>query len=400
MDQERDESKEAFDRAIAASLEDVNLQELEPGASGQDLLGELVVGTVVGVSGADVIVELGPRSQGAVPLDEFDEPPEVGSSIKVSVRGREGDLLTLSMRAARAIAAWDQMEEGSLVKARIIGLNRGGLEAKIGSITAFMPASQVDMKRVDELADYTGKTVICEVLEIDRDKKRVVISRRRVQEDEHARLREEGMASIAAGAVLHGKVTRLETFGAFVDVGHGVEGLVHVSNISYRRVERPDEVLRVGQEVDVQVLEVTEGGRRIGLGMKQLEADPWDDADTRFATDAVVEGTVRRLVDFGAFVEIAPGLEGLLHVSAMGHGRVRHAKDVLSQGEKVSVRVVKIDKSARRISLSRLDSRGVLLGSEDSAEGEVVDEVLRESEQKQVGTNLGDLFRKALKKDG
>jgi ribosomal protein S1 len=170
--------------------------------------------------------------------------------------------------------------------------------------------------------------------------------------------------------------------------------------MSFARVGHPSEVVRVGQELELKVLEISEGGRRIGLGLKQLQPDPWDAVAERFPVDTVFNGKVRRLTDFGAFIELVPGVEGLLHVSQLGGGHVRHAKEVLKPGQELTVRVTKMDVGARRVSLSRLDTRGALLDGEEAADAGAIKEVLQKTQEATIGTNLGDLFKKALKKDG
>jgi ribosomal protein S1 len=204
------------------------------------------------------------------------------------------------------------------------------------------------------------------------------------------------MGSMTVGQVLNGKVTRVEPFGAFVDVGGGLEGLLHVSNISRKRVENAAEVVKKGETVRVQILEIKEGGKRIGLGMKQLEADPWDDIGARISPGQILQGKVTRLMEFGAFVELLPGIEGLLHVSQLGKERVRRVQDAISPSQDVSVRVVSIDNKTKRIALSRLDERGAIIGSEDAVEGSVIDEVLQKNQGAKAATNLGNLFKKAL----
>ncbi len=356
--------------------------------------------TVAGTSGSDVIVELGPRVQGMIPLAEFEDKPEVGSSLRASLRGREDGLWIFSIKEARALAAWDEMEIGSLVKGTVVGLNKGGLELRVGSLRAFLPASQVALHHVEDLSSYGEQTLVCEVLEIDRDKKRIVVSRRSVLEAEREEHREQGMGRIEVGGIVRGKVSRLETFGAFVDLGHGIEGLLHVSNMAHRRVELPEELVKSGDDLELIVLKIEEGGRRIGLGLKQLQEDPWDSVQGRFGSDAVVTGTVRRLTDFGAFVELTPGVDGLLHISQMDAGRVHNVKDVVKVGDTFPVRVLTVDGSARRISLSRLDPRGALLGSEEAAASDEVERVLADTTPAKLGTNLGDLFKKALQEKG
>jgi ribosomal protein S1 len=393
---EEKQPQSSLDAEIEASLEGVNLQDIgAPVSGGSRAASKLQEGVVVGVTGQDVFVELGPRNEGVVPLSEFEELPTPGQRLQVSLVGKDGDLNLLSIKEAKAIAAWEEMEVGSLAKATCTGMNKGGLELKIGSVSAFMPASQIAIGRVDDLAAYAGQAMVCEVTEIDRGRKRIVLSRRKVLEVEAAAKREKALGTLSPGSVLRGKVTRLENYGAFVDIG-GIEGLMHVSNISHKRLGHPEEALTVGQDVEVQVLEITDGGKRISLGMKQLETDPWDGFAERHVEDSIITGTVQRLTDFGAFIELEPGVDGLLHVSQMGTGRVRTASDVLSMGEEVAVRIQKIDTGARRISLSRLDSRGAVLGSDEAVDSDVIDQVLQEGAQASASTNLGALLRRAM----
>lgn len=356
-------------------------------------------GTIVGVHGDDVIVELGPRMQGVISPLEFPVPPEVGQEHEFFLKGAEEGLWLLSLKNRADLAAGLDVTVGALVKAKVTGQNTGGLECKVGQTSAFLPASQVDVKRVEDLAPFIGQTVTCVVTEADPAKKRVVLSRRAALEKEQAVERSDKLGSLHSGQKLRGKVTRVESFGAFVDIGNGLEGLVHVSNMAWRRVEKASDLVSPGQEIEVQILEIKEGGKRIGLGMKHLQEDPWNSIDQRFPVEGVFKGRVVRLMEFGAFVELEPGIEGLLHVSQLGTGqRVRHAQEVVKVAESVDVRVLSIDKAQRRISLSRLDSRGARLGSEDAADAGAIDELLRQGANRpQVGTNLGKLFQNALK---
>lgn len=396
-------SEDSLDKEIQAALDGVDLQALgsSPEEDGMDSgskagrgKDDLMPGTVAGVSGDDVIVDLGPRMQGVCALVEFDEKPNVGDRFRFMLRGREDDLWLLSMRAAKELEAWEQLEVGSRTKARVTGQNQGGLTLKIGAHEAFMPMSQVSIRRDVEGSEMLGQTLVCEVMEIDRSRNRVLLSRRRVEESERMEAIAEKVGGLEPGAKMKGKVMRIEPFGAFVDIG-GVEGLVHVSQISRQRVEKVDEVLKVGQQVDVMILELKEGGKKIALGMKQLEPDPWDEVPHKLNVDGQVTGKVTRLMDFGAFVEVLPGVEGLLHISQISTERVVNLQKVLSIGEEVTVRVTSIDPGSQRISLSRLDPRGAQIGSEDSVETSTIQQALNSS-RGNLGTNLGDLFKKAL----
>ena len=398
--------KDPLSAEIDAALEGVDLQNLdarggnETGARASGTAkkspSNVRQGTIVGITGDDVFVELGPRVQGVISLKEFDKRPEAGEVYDFTLHGREDELWLLSRRELQALAAWDEVEAGSLVKARVTGQNTGGLEAKVGPMPAFLPASQVALRHEDNLAAYIGQTLVCQVLEVDRDRKRILLSRRAVLEKEREEAVKETIGRLSAGQKVKGKVTRVESFGAFVDLGGGIEGLVHVSNLSHRRVENAASVLAVGQEVEAQILSIQDGGKRIGLSTKALEPDPWDGAASRYAADLVVSGKVTRLAEFGAFVEIEPGLEGLLHVSQMAKDRVRRPGDVVKAGETITVRVVAVEPEKRRLSLSRLDPRGAVLGSEEAVDAAVIDEALQKNAAVPARTNLGNLFKKAL----
>lgn len=389
---------------LDAALEGVDLQSLSPSDEaptrrrsrpGDPMLQE---GTVVGQSGSDFIVELGPRLQGIISADEFDEPPAVGATFEFTLNGQADDgLWNLTRREAKALAAWDELYVGANVEARVTGHNSGGLELRAGQLAAFMPASQIALHRVEDLSSCVDQTWICEVLEVDAGRKRVLLSRRNVLRREQAEAREQAMGHLNPGMVVKGKVTRVEAFGAFVDLGGGLEGLVHVSNMSRKRVENPSEFVEKGKEVEVKILDIKEGGKRIGLGMKQLEPDPWDEAAHKYRQDQIVNAKVVRMMDFGAFMEIEPGLEGLLHISQIDpQNRPRRTQDVLSMDQELAVRVRELDPHARRISLTRLDARGAIIGSEDAVESGLIDDVIRENSGNSAATNLGNLFKKAL----
>jgi ribosomal protein S1 len=363
----------------------------EPASSGHAPLYRAIV---AGLSGEDVVVELTPRVQGCIPRAEFDAVPPPGTPLSATLVGREEGVWILSVKEAKQLAAWNELELGSLVKGTVYGINKGGLELKLGPSRAFMPASQVALEHVEDLAAYAGQTLVCEVLELDREKRRVVVSRRAVLERERRTNRRSATDKLAVNAIVKGRVARLESYGAFVDLG-GVEGLLHVSNLAHRRVEHPEELLALGQEIEVVVVSLEEGGKRIGLSRKLLEPDPWDAVAERFRPDQIVQAKVRRLTNFGAFLELEPGVEGLLHVSQLG-GRARDPGQVVKPGQELTVRIQSIDPHAKRISLTRLAPNGALLGSDEAAAGAEVAEVLGEA--RALSTNLGALLGKALKK--
>ena len=394
-----DSSDERLNEEIEAALDGVNLQELDLGGGGQAEKTQhenLVKGTVVGVTPPDVILELGPRSQGVCPLAEFDEEPAVGSVHDFTLVGHADGLSVLSMKGAMEIRSWMELERGSNVKCRVTGVNTGGLEVRVGSHRGFIPASQAAMGRIEDLSTMLNETLVCEVMEIDRSRNKLVLSRRSVLAKEADAARSEAVGALAPGSKIRGKVTRIEGFGAFCEISPGLEGLLHVSNFAHVRVEDLSEHLKVGEELELMILDITEGGKRIGLGKKQLEPDPWDGVSSRFSEESVVLGKVTRLMDFGAFVELEPGVEGLVHVSRLDVGRTTNPAKVVSVGEELSVRVTEVDEHGRRLSLSRLDSTGALLGSDEAADAEAVREQLSSSEEAPRGLNLGALLKRAM----
>lgn len=397
MSMDRPNQKDPLAAEIESALDGMNLQEVDLPARNKSDGRNQKRGTIVGITGDDVFVEIGPRMQGVISLREFETPPKVGEVLEFTLHGREDDLWKLSRKQAQVLAAWDDVQVGSIVKAKVTGQNTGGLELKVGPLSAFMPASHVSLSREENLGQFLTQTLTCEVLEVDRERKRILLSRRSILEGERETERKEVVGKFASGQTVKGKVTRVEPFGAFVDIGNGVEGLVHVSNLTRRRVETATEVVTPGQSVDVMILEIKDGGKRIGLGMKQLEPDPWADAARRYPPDTTVDGTVTRLMEFGAFVELEPGLEGLIHVSQLSKDRVRRPIDVVKPGQKVAVRVVSVEPARARIALSRLDPRGALIGSEDSVDTSVIDTAMKAADNKPISTNLGSLFKKALK---
>jgi ribosomal protein S1 len=272
-------------------------------------------------------------------------------------------------------------------------VNKGGLDLQVGRVlTAFLPASHVALERIEDLESLVGQALPVEVVEIDRDRHRVVVSRRGILGRERAERRAKTVSSLAAGHIVQGTVTRVEPFGAFVDIG-GVEGLLHVSQMAWKRVEKPEEIVKAGDQVKVQILEISEDGKRIGLGMKQLTEDPWLAFARQNLPGKVLQGTVTRLAPYGAFVQVAEGVEGLAHVSQLSSHQVRHAKEVVKEGQAVTVRIVNVDPAQRRIGLSLLTERGDRI-TDDVADDQTILEVTRKSRVEEP--TLGDLLKKAL----
>ena len=312
-------------------------------------------GRVIAIQGDDIFVDMGGKSQGFLPASQFeDEPlPELGAEIEVTIEryDQQDGLLMLSRKGAVLRATWETLEEGQIVEGRVTGHNKGGLELTIAGIRAFMPISQIEIFRVEELADYDNQRLQCQVVEIDRRDENVIVSRRALLELEAERKREELWETIAEGQIVRGVVRSVLPYGAFVDIG-GADGLLHVSDMAHARVASPESIVTPGEQIEVKVLKVDRDGQKISLGLKQTLPDPWLAVESKWAVDEIVTGRVTRLVDFGAFVELTPGVEGLIPLSELSYERVRRTGEVVSEGETVRVRVLTVDGEARRIGLS------------------------------------------------
>lgn len=313
-------------------------------------------GRIVAIRGPDVFVDIGGKAEAFLTLDEFepDQPPQIGQLLHFVAQGfdRDSGLMRLSLREARAEADWSSVRVGDVLEGRVTGLNIGGLELTIKGIRAFMPKSQVDIHRVEDFKQFLGHRMECEVVEIDRRHKSVTVSRRNILERQREQEREQVRGGLEVGQVRKGVVRRIAEFGAFVDIG-GIDGLLHVSDLSYARVRSPADVLKVGDTIDVQILKIDRDRDRISLGRKQLETDPWTLVPANYRPGVQVDGRVTKLMPFGAFVEVEPGVEGLIPISEMSWTtRINHPKDVLSEGDSVRVAVLAVDADNRKISLS------------------------------------------------
>ena len=353
--------EEEIEKALAGmSLGDLaDPKSSEPGRKadrGRNKGRELRTGLVVAITSDDVMLEFGPKLNGIVPRNQFpdDELPDVGSSIEVLVDRRDNDegLLICSRPGSVTKAEWESLQPGQVVEARVTGTNKGGLELEVCNHRAFMPAGQVDIQHVPDLSVFVGETLVCEVTRIERQGKgNIVLSRRDVLAREREKLRKELAESLKEGQTREGTVVRIMDFGAFVDIG-GMDGLVHISDLSYQRVKHPEEVVKVGDKVKVKVLKVDMDNNRVSLGIKQTGEDPFSAAVTKIEPGEEISGRVTKLMDFGCFVEIQPGVEGLIHISELASGRVKHCSDVVKVDQVVKVKVLDVDKQSRRISLS------------------------------------------------
>jgi small subunit ribosomal protein S1 len=326
------------------------------------LEGTVLRGTVVAIDGEEALVDVGLKSEGRIPLKEFAPPgqtPEVkvGDVVEVYVEryeNRSGEIV-LSREKARREESWNRLErafqEGTKVEGQIFGRVKGGFAVDLGGAVAFLPGSQVDIRPVRDVGHLLNKPEPFMILKMDRRRGNIVVSRRAVLEESRAEQRNELLANLKEGQVLEGVVKNITDYGAFVDLG-GLDGLLHVTDISWRRVNHPADVLQVGQTVKVQVIRFNRETQRISLGMKQLEADPWEGIELKYPVNTKFKGRVTNITDYGAFVELEPGVEGLVHVSEMSWTKKNvHPGKIVSTSQEVEVMVLEVDPEKRRISL-------------------------------------------------
>src|SRR4051794_118200 len=326
--------------------------------------GDVVSGEVVRIDKDEVLVDIGYKSEGVIPNNELSIRRSVDPAEEVSLGERVDALvltkedqegrLVLSKKRARFEKAWRKIEQaaesGEPIDGLVIEVVKGGLIIDLG-VRGFLPASLVDIRRVHNLEDFRGQTLECKVIELNRSRNNVVLSRRAVLEEERKEVRDQILGRLQPGMVVEGKISNIVDFGAFVDLD-GIDGLIHISELSWSHVNHPSEVLSVGETVRVKVLDIDRDRQRISLGLKQTQEDPWTRVLNEYKQGDALEGKVTKVVAFGAFVEIVPGVEGLVHISELAEHHVENPSEVVSPGDEVWVRILEIDESRRRISLS------------------------------------------------
>ena len=318
--------------------------------------GQKKKGRVVKIHGDDVFLELpGGRSQGLLSLDQFEgKTPTLGEEVEVEVErydGANGLLILTRSGAAQKVADWSGVQQGMVVEVRVTGANKGGLAIELGGIRGFLPFSQIDIVRVEQPELLVNSRVKCMIMEANPHERNLVVSRRMLIEKEREANAAEFWSKLEEGQTRTGTITSIKSFGAFVDLG-GADGLIPMGELSWSRVADASEVVKVGQSVEVRVIRVDREARRIGLSLKALNQNPWDDFATRCRPGTKLTGKVTRIAEFGAFIEVEPGIEGLLHVSELSTQRVRRVRDAVSEGQMVEVQVTQIDPQNRRLGLS------------------------------------------------
>ena len=345
------------------------LNEQLGGAGDEGFEGRVVKGTVTAIENGFAIIDVGLKSEGRIDLKEFmrgedEHGLEVGSEVEVfvdRVENADGEAM-LSRDRARREAAWDKLEsefgEGKRVEGRIFGRVKGGFTVDLDGAVAFLPGSQVDIRPVRDVTPLMDMPQPFMVLKMDRRRGNIVVSRRAVLEETRAEQRSELIDKLAEGQIIDGVVKNITDYGAFVDLG-GIDGLLHVTDMSYKRVNHPSEVIEIGQTVTVQIVRINEETQRISLGMKQLESDPWDGVGAKYPVGAKLSGTVTNITEYGAFVELEPGIEGLVHVSEMSWTKKNvHPGKIVSTSQEVDVMVLEVDSDKRRISLGLKQAQG------------------------------------------
>lgn len=322
-------------------------------------VGHIVSGRVVNVVGDNVVVDIGYKSEGLVPLNEWEDgggPPKPGDPIEVLLEGMEdeGGELVLSKRKAQRIRGWERVtsecKEGDVVSGAVMRKIKGGLLVDIG-VNVFLPASQVDIRRPGDIADYIGKTIQCKILKIDETRRNIVVSRRKLIEEQREEMKKALLSEIKVGDVRRGMVKNIADFGAFVDLG-GIDGLLHITDMSWGRIGHPSEMVQIDQEIDVKVLHVDYDKEKIALGLKQLTPSPWDKVPEKYPVSTRVKGEVVNVMSYGAFVKLEEGIEGLVHISEMSWTkRINHPNELVHVGDDVEVVVLALNKEKQEISL-------------------------------------------------
>ncbi|MBL8821443.1 MAG: S1 RNA-binding domain-containing protein [Planctomycetia bacterium] len=311
-------------------------------------------GKVLSIHGDDVFVDIGGRSQGVVPFESFATEPKVGDEIEVVIKGFDGAngcMLLALPGAAERVVDWSSVARGMIVEARVTGTNKGGLSVEVNQIRGFLPISQLEMFRVDDTTPYVNQRLRCMVTEVDPAEKNLVVSRRALLEQERAEAQQKLWEELAEGQKRTAIVGNIKEFGAFVDLG-GCDALLPTPEMSWQRVDDPAKFVTPGQRLEVKVIRLDKERRKVTVSLRECMSSPWDEMENNFPVGSIVNGKVVKIMDFGAFVELAPGIEGLLHISELASKRVYRVTDAVKQDQHVEVKVIKYDPATRRLSLS------------------------------------------------
>lgn len=358
MTDQKDKNEESEQESMLEALDSVQEIHIGDTVQGEILKIQDNKQAIVGILGGGVEGVIPNNELSAAPFEDVTEIVNVGDIVDLvvikEIKEKENGSFLLSKRRIDAKQVWEKIqkdfEAGTIIEAPVKEVVKGGLVVDAG-VRGFVPASMVDIKFVDDFSDYKGKTLAFKIMEIEPSENRLILSHKAVLQAESELAKKKVMQELKENDTVKGKVARLTNFGAFIDLG-GVDGLVHISQISYDHVKNPADVLSVGEEVDVKILSVDEEAGRISLSIKDTLPGPWDDIEERAAVDTVLDGIVKRLTSFGAFVEVYPGVEGLVHISQISHNHIATPHEVLSEGQEIKVKVLDLNTEDQRLSLS------------------------------------------------
>lgn len=361
---ENDPDITAMYESAVAGFEEEGLDPAEGG--GEFDVNKIVEGRILRVGDGMVLVDIGFKSEGSIPLDEWeegDEPPQVGQLVRVLIEDLEdeqagpddGGMVRISKRKARKMDQWidilKKIKEGDVITGGVTRKIKGGLLVDVSGVNVFLPASQVDIRRPADIGDYIGRTVQCEVLKIDEARRNIVVSRRSLIERQRKEDREALLKELEVGQTRKGVVKNIAEFGAFVDLG-GIDGLLHITDMSWERIGHPSEMVQIDQELEVMVLHIDREKQKIALGLKQQGHNPWADVETKYPVGSTHKGSVVNVMSYGAFVKLEPGIEGLVHISEMSWTRrVNHPSELVNIGDEISVVILGVDKGGQQLSL-------------------------------------------------
>jgi len=353
-----DELSTELSAAFGGSLEQQHVSQTLDKAIGDFKSKAILTGRISGVSGNEVVVDVGLKSEGYIPINEWDDPAsiKVGDKIAVLIEALESDggTIVLSKRKADRIRGWEMVmaecQEGKKISGKVTRKIKGGLLVDIG-VPVFLPASQVDIRRPSDINDYIGRTIEAIVIKIDHERRNIVVSRRKLLEDTRAEAKNKLMAEIEIGQVRDGVVKNIADFGAFVDLG-GIDGLLHITDMSWDRIGHPSEVVKVDDKIKIRILAIDKEKEKIALGLKQTLANPWDGVEAKYPVNSRIKGEIVSLTNYGAFVKLEAGIEGLIHISEMSWTRrINHPSELLNANDTVECVVLDVNKTKQEISL-------------------------------------------------
>lgn len=363
-------------------------------------VGDILEGKIISVTENDLLINIGYISDGVVPIDETMADDEIsikslyneGDLVKTKViKTDDGDgNILLSIKKAEEILIWEELEnafkDGTNIKVKISETVKGGVVCNIKGVRAFIPASLISTKYVEDLNAYVGKELTVKIIEFNLEDKKIILSRKEVEALENELKKNEIFNSVKVGDRFMGTVVKLMNFGAFVDIG-GVQGLVHNNDLSWKRVKHPSEIINEGDKVEVYIIDVDNKNKKLALGLKDINDNPWTNIESKFNVGMVVAGEIVRVTNFGAFAKIGDGIEGLIHISELSDKRISKAEDVVSIGDKVKVKIIGLDASSKRIQLSM----------KSADETDIKEDINKFQSKEEATTSLEDVFKVFLK---